>query len=95
MMEVKKFKYSADIEQYIEDEFINEDDFDNFLNDSYSEYEMFGYSFLPAKILYEVDKDLYLEIYSQYKDEIINDYITGIRDNGKLKIKDTIVEFVE
>lgn len=44
------------------------EEFDNFLNDNYSEVEIYGYLYAPALALHRVDPAAYNESYNEYVD---------------------------
>ncbi len=62
-----------EVEEENDLEYINANDFNDFWDDSFGEFEMGDYSYTASEILYNVDKQAYLNEYNAFKESDIKE----------------------
>lgn len=66
---------------------MDNDEFDQFLDDTYDSIELFGSNYAPSEVYQKVDPVAYDIANTQYIKSVITDYINNLKSRGNVNIR--------
>lgn len=69
------------------DVWMDNDEFDQFLDDTYDDIGLFGSSYAPSEVYQKVDPIAYNIANDEYIKSVITDYINSLKSRGNVNIR--------
>lgn len=66
---------------------MDNDEFDQFLDDTYDNIELFGSNYAPSEVYQKVDPVAYDIANTQYIKSVVTDYIDSLKSRGNVNVR--------